>query len=193
MTKHIIGIRSNSHAQEPKIPECLGEPVSITQKEMVGTDWKWTAESVAIITTCGMKTIDDQIEMFQRYHAKNILRPLQAGELAQMERHQDLWSEHWEECGTAGRIIFVGTVYTLHFEEGDEYDLVWYAWFDNEKREWVFDCALTTSLLWPNDLFACVAMNGAPEVEPCIEKPPLPPPRRDRETIIPREKLAIMR
>mgnify|MGYP001606141545 CR=1 FL=1 len=118
MTKHIIGIRSNSFAQEPKIPECFGEPVSISKKEMHGSDWKWTDVSVAIIATRGMKTIDDQIEMFKTYHQKGILRPVQAGELAQMERHQDLWSEHWEECGSEGRIIFVGTVYTLHFEEG---------------------------------------------------------------------------
>ncbi len=193
MTKHIVSIRSNTPAQDPEIPECYKDSLSISQKVLKGTDWIWTESSVAIIATRNMKTIDDQIEMFQRYHEKNILRPVQAGELAQMERHLDLWRGHWQECAAEGRIFFVGTVYTLHYEEEVTYDLVWAAWYDKDQHEWVFNCIPTTARLWPNDLFACVAMGGKLVVEECIVKPPLPPPRRERERTVPRELLAIKR
>lgn len=182
MTRFQIVIQANSRARDPEIPECFTEPLRIDRTEMAANDWKWNNDNVALINTMHMKTIEDQIEMFKLYQKAKVLRPLQAGELGQMERHIDLWPPHWQECGSQGRILFVGTVYTLVFEEVS-YDTVWYCWYDTETKEWVFDCVLTSALLRPLDVFACIALGSSKKFPISEPKPPLPLQRPSHLTV----------
>ncbi len=158
MSQIRLEMRVTNALPAPKIPEPFTEPVEITGHHFEGSNWIWDGTNIDLVRFEQCKTVSEQLLQLWENYAKKIMRPLQAGELKQMERHIDIWPANWGDRVGGGRIFFAGTIYTVSYSNSMHHDLIWYAAFDKEHNDWQFDCLPVSTQLRVTDCFACVSI-----------------------------------